>query len=136
MRVHIALFFVSLLYAILFSWAGQIMPNYLRPEAFVMLRVITATALFYLFSLTQPKDPIQWKAHGWEFAICGFFGTSANMYLFSMALHSPIPSMAPYSCWLHRSLLESSITFASKPAQKPGLFWVHSSPLPPAFGSW
>ena len=48
MRVHIALFFVSLLYAILFSWAGQIMPNYLRPEAFVMLRVITATILFSL----------------------------------------------------------------------------------------
>jgi drug/metabolite transporter (DMT)-like permease len=92
MRVHIALFFVSLLYAILFSWAGQIMPNYLRPEAFVMLRVITATALFYLFSLTQPKDPIQWKAHGWEFAICGFFGTSANMYLFfhGLALTYPI----------------------------------------------
>jgi drug/metabolite transporter (DMT)-like permease len=45
-----------------------------------------------LFSLTQPQDPIQWKAHGWEFAICGFFGTSANMYLFfhGLALTYPI----------------------------------------------
>jgi len=92
MRVHISLFFVSLLYAILFSWAGQIMPNFLTPEAFVMLRVITATSLFYLFSFTIPRDPIQWKAHGLEFAICGFFGTSANMYLFfhGLALTHPI----------------------------------------------
>lgn len=92
MRVHIALFFVSLLYAILFSWAGQIMPNFLTPEAFVLLRVITATGLFYLFSLAIPADPIQWKAHGLEFAICGFFGTSANMYLFfhGLALTHPI----------------------------------------------
>ena len=57
-RVHIALFFVSLLYAILFSWAGQIMPNYLQPEAFVMLRVFTATILFYLVALTQTHEKI------------------------------------------------------------------------------
>lgn len=92
MRVHIALFFVSLLYAILFSLAGQIMPNFLKPEAFVMLRVISATLLFYLFSFTQSPDPIQWKQHGWELAICGFFGTSANMLLFfhGLALTYPI----------------------------------------------
>ena len=91
-RVHIALFFVSLLYAILFSWAGQIMPNYLQPEAFVMLRVFTATILFYLVALTQTHEKINWKAHGKEFAICGFFGTSANMYLFfhGLALTHPI----------------------------------------------
>jgi drug/metabolite transporter (DMT)-like permease len=92
MRVHVALFFVSLLYAILFSWAGQIMPTFLTPEAFVLLRVITATILFYLFSMTVPKDPIRWKEHGLEFALCGFFGTSANMYLFfhGLALTHPI----------------------------------------------
>ena len=91
-RVHIALFFVSLLYAILFSWAGQIMPNYLQPEAFVMLRVFTATILFYLVALTHTHEKINWKAHGKEFAICGFFGTSANMYLFfhGLALTHPI----------------------------------------------
>jgi drug/metabolite transporter (DMT)-like permease len=68
------------------------MPNYLTPEAFVMLRVITATTLFYLFSFAVPRDVIQWKQHGLEFAICGFFGTSANMYLFfhGLALTYPI----------------------------------------------
>lgn len=91
-RVHAALFSVSFLYAVLFSWAGQIMPNFISPEAFVMLRLLTATALFYLVSFGFPRERIDWKSHGLEFAICGFFGTSANMYLFfyGLSLTHPI----------------------------------------------
>jgi drug/metabolite transporter (DMT)-like permease len=90
-RVHTALFFVSLFYAILFSWAGQIMPNYLSAEAFVWLRIAFATLLFHSINLFLKSDPIQWKLHWKEFAICGFFGTSANMYLFFKGLESTFP---------------------------------------------
>ena len=90
-RVHIALFFVSLLYAILFSWAGQIMPNYLSAEAFVFLRIACATSLFHLIALFQKTDNVNWKTHIKEFAICGFFGTSANMFLFFKGLESTYP---------------------------------------------
>lgn len=91
MPVHIALFFVSLLYAILFSWAGQIMPNHLSAEAFVWLRIAFATSLFHLIALFQKTDKVNWKIHLKEFAICGFFGTSANMYLFFKGLESTYP---------------------------------------------
>ncbi len=90
-QVHLALFFVSLLYAILFSWAGQIMPNHLSSEAFVWLRIAFATALFHLFSFFGGRDSVDWKNHWKEFAICGFFGTSANMYLFFKGLESTYP---------------------------------------------
>ncbi len=90
-RVHIALFFVSLLYAILFSWAGQIMPNHLTAEAFVFLRIAFATTLFHIIGLFQKSDSINWKLHLKEFAICGFFGTSANMFLFFKGLESTYP---------------------------------------------
>jgi len=90
-RVHIALFFVSLLYAILFSWAGQIMPNHLTAEAFVFLRIAFATTLFHLIGFFQKSDSINWKLHLKEFAICGFFGTSANMFLFFKGLESTYP---------------------------------------------
>lgn len=90
-RVHIALFFVSLLYAILFSWAGQIMPTHLTAEGFVFLRIAFATALFHLIGLFQKTDKIDWKSHLKEFAICGFFGTSANMLLFFKGLESTYP---------------------------------------------
>ncbi len=90
-RVHIALFFVSLLYAILFSWAGQIMPNHLSAEGFVFLRIVFATTLFHLIAFFQKSEKINWKLHLKEFAICGFFGTSANMFLFFKGLESTYP---------------------------------------------
>ncbi len=90
-RVHIALFFVSLLYAILFSWAGQIMPTHLSAEGFVFLRIAFATALFHIIGFFQKTDKIDWKSHLKEFAICGFFGTSANMLLFFKGLESTYP---------------------------------------------
>ncbi len=92
MRVHFALFFVSLLYAILFSLAGQIMPQYMHPEGFVMLRILTAFALFQITAAFVGFEKVQWRAHGLEFAICAFFGTFANMVLFfhGLALTHPI----------------------------------------------
>lgn len=89
--VHIALFFVSLLYAILFSWAGQIMPNHLSPEAFVLLRIFTAFTLFQITARIFQWEKINWKAHGKEFAICAFFGTCANMFLFFKGLELTHP---------------------------------------------
>lgn len=90
-QVHFALFTVSLLYAILFSWAGQIMPNHLTSEAFVWLRIAFATTLFHVFSFFGGRDVVDWKKHWKEFAICGFFGTSANMYLFFKGLEITYP---------------------------------------------
>lgn len=92
MKVHIALFVVSLLYAILFSLAGQIMPQYMHPEGFVMLRILTAFLLFQLTAAIVGFEKIEWKKHALEFAICAFFGTFANMYLFfqGLALTHPI----------------------------------------------
>ncbi len=92
MRIHVALFVVSLLYAILFSLAGQIMPTYMRPEGFVMLRILTAFTLFQITAAFLGFEKVQWKQHALEFAICAFFGTFANMYLFfhGLALTHPI----------------------------------------------
>lgn len=91
MKSHLALFFVSFLYAILFSWAGQIMPNYLSAEAFVWLRIAFAATLFHLIGRALSNEKINWKLHWKEFAICGFFGTSANMYLFFKGLETTYP---------------------------------------------
>lgn len=91
-KVHGALFTVSLLYAILFSWAGEIMPRYIGPEAFVWLRIVTAFVLFNITALFIPGERIDWKADLGRFAICAFFGTAANMLLFfkGLSLTKPI----------------------------------------------
>ena len=91
MKVHAALFLVSLLYAILFSWAGQIMPGYITPEAFVWLRILTACLLFNLCSLFIKDKPIDWKADLVRFMVCAFFGTAANMFMFFKGLSMTKP---------------------------------------------
>ncbi len=91
MNVHLVLFLVSLFYGILFSWAGEIMPKYLNAEALVGLRIAFATLAFHIIGWSQKNTAINWKKHGLEFAICGFFGTSANMYLFFKGLQSTYP---------------------------------------------
>lgn len=92
MNVHIALFSVSLFYAILFSWAGQIMPNYISAEAFVWMRIIVAGILFQLLALGVKREKIDFKSDWKLFLICAFFGTAANMYLFfkGLSITNPI----------------------------------------------
>jgi len=89
--VHLALFLVSLFYAILFSWAGQIMPTYMSADALTLLRIGFAFVLFQLFSRILNLEKIDWKKHGKELAICGFLGTSGNMYLFFLGLEITSP---------------------------------------------
>lgn len=91
MNVHLVLFLVSLFYGILFSWAGEIMPRYLNAETLVWMRVAFATCAFHLIGFWGKSDSINWKKHGLELAICGFFGTSANMYLFFKGLQYTYP---------------------------------------------
>jgi len=90
-KVHLSLFFVSLFYAILFSWAGKIMPNYLHAEGFVWIRIAFAGITFHALALFFKRDRVNWKSDWKEFAICGFFGTSANMYLFFAGLERTYP---------------------------------------------
>lgn len=91
MKVHVSLFFVSLLYAILFSWAGEIMPTYISAEGFVWLRILTAFSLFSICSLFITDKAIDWKNDWKRFAVCAFFGTAANMFMFFKGLSMTKP---------------------------------------------
>lgn len=85
-RVHLSLFMVSLFYAVLFSWAGQIMPTYILPEGFVWLRIITAALLFNLTALFFKREKVDLKQDLLLFVVCAFFGTAANMFMFFKGL--------------------------------------------------
>lgn len=91
MKVHSALFLVSLLYAILFSWAGEIMPAYISAEGFVWLRILTAFTLFSICSLFITDKAIEWRNDWKRFAVCAFFGTAANMFMFFKGLSMTKP---------------------------------------------
>ncbi len=47
-RAHLSVLFVNLLYAANFSIAKQVMPEFIKPFGFIVIRVIPATVLFFL----------------------------------------------------------------------------------------
>jgi drug/metabolite transporter (DMT)-like permease len=91
LKVHGSLFLVSLLYAILFSWAGEIMPAYISAEGFVWLRILTAFCLFSICALFIKDKAIDWRSDWKRFAVCAFFGTAANMFMFFKGLSMTKP---------------------------------------------
>jgi drug/metabolite transporter (DMT)-like permease len=69
------------------------MPNYVGALGFVMLRVIGATALFWIISIFGPKEKIDKKDYLRMF-VCAIFGMGVNMMVFfkGLSLSTPINS--------------------------------------------
>src|SRR6187402_3185009 len=84
---------VSLIYGVSFTIAKDVMPTYVKPYGFILLRVFGAMILFWLVSFFGPKE----KIHLQDFpriAAAAFFGVALNMLTFFKGLSytSPISS--------------------------------------------
>lgn len=88
---HIALFLVALIYAANFTIAKQVMPIYLQPYAFIVLRVGAAIVLFWLSWLLWVRERVRREDIGRMF-ICGLTGVAFNQLLFfkGLSLTTPI----------------------------------------------
>ena len=88
---HVALLVVALIYGGNYLIAKVVMDGaYVKPLGFVLLRVITATTLFWLIALFAPRERIarsDWKI----FALCGLTGVAANQSLFFSGLDLTTP---------------------------------------------
>ncbi|MBL7837673.1 MAG: DMT family transporter [Bacteroidetes bacterium] len=89
--VHIALFSVSLIYAVTFSLVKDIMPHYLQGFGFIILRVCGAALLFLLASQFGPKEHVHWKQDGKRILLCSALGVAANMLMFFKGLEITTP---------------------------------------------
>ena len=84
-KAHIALLLANIIYALNYGWAKDVMSGgYLEPFAFILMRVIGATILFWSISLffkekVANKDKL-------KMALCGVFGVAANQLLFFKGL--------------------------------------------------
>ena len=86
---HIALFTVNLIYAANYSIAKEVMPQYIPPMGFILLRVVFATALFW-GSSAFIKETIQ-RADIKRFILCGLFGVAMNQLFFFKGLNLTSP---------------------------------------------
>ena len=89
-KAHIALLGANLIYGVNYIIAKGIMPDKIGPSAFVFIRIICGTFLFWFFKSfikgkVERKDMLR-------LLLCGFLGAAANQLLFfhGINLTSPI----------------------------------------------
>lgn len=90
-RAHFALLVVALIYSANYVVAKDVMPEYIGPRGFIFLRVVGATALFFVFSaFAKSKIRID-RADLPRVALCGLFGVACNQLLFFEGLNLTTP---------------------------------------------
>lgn len=87
----IAAFLVQLFYGVTFTFANDVIDGgYIKPYGFILLRLLGATALFWIFSFLAPKEKISPKDF-LIFIVAAFFGVALNMLTFFKGLSYTTP---------------------------------------------
>lgn len=90
-KVHLALFTVALIYAATFSIAKIAMPQYIKPFAFILMRIFVAAVCIFIFHRIFVKGSISNKKDLLPLALSAVFGVAANMLLFFKGLSITTP---------------------------------------------
>ncbi len=90
---HLALFGAQIVYALNYSIAKGLMPQFISPIALVFYRIIGAFTLFYILSLFLPKEKIETKDLK-KLVILSIFGVVINQlfFIYGLSLTTPINS--------------------------------------------
>ena len=78
------------IYGVNHTIAKGLMPDVIQPFGFILLRVIGATALFWLISLVYPNEKID-RSDWFRIMACALFGMAINMLAFFKGLSYSTP---------------------------------------------
>ena len=87
---HISLFLANLIYAINYTFAKDIMPDFIQPSGFILLRVTGAVTVFSFIYFLFVKEKVD-KKDIIRLAICGIFGVAINQLFFFKGLNITTP---------------------------------------------
>jgi len=90
LQAHIALLAVNIIYGANYSIAKEVMPAYVQPFAFVLMRVGGALILFWIVSALFIKEKVDKKDLP-RLALLGVFGVACNQLLFLKGLSITTP---------------------------------------------
>lgn len=84
-------FLAALIYGVSFTVAKDVMPAYIKPYAFIALRVFGATILFWIAGIFVAKEQIE-RQDFFRIFLAAIFGTALNMLTFfkGLSLTTPI----------------------------------------------
>jgi len=86
----IAATIVSIIYGMSFTIAKDVMPLYIKPFGFILIRVFGATLLFWAISFFGPKEKIDKKDFP-RIIVAALFGVALNMLTFFKGLSYTSP---------------------------------------------
>ena len=87
---HLLLFSANLIYALNYTVAKDVMPSYIEPAGFILMRVIGAVFLFAACHFIFIKESVQRKDI-FLLAVCGLFGVAINQLFFFEGLNLTTP---------------------------------------------
>lgn len=88
----IAATFVSIIYGLTFTIAKDVMPKYIQPFGFIIIRVFGASVMFWIVSFFAPKEKIANEDFP-RIIAAAFFGVALNMLTFFKGLSYTSPIM-------------------------------------------
>jgi len=91
LSAHLAVLGANIIYGITFSVAKDVMPDYLTPNAFILIRVTGAVLLFWLLAKSLRISDVIEKRDWGRLALAGIFGVAANQLLFFQGLSQTTP---------------------------------------------
>ncbi len=89
-QAHIMLFMVSLIYAGNYTVAKEVMPDYIQPFGFILMRGLTGAILFAIVHWLFIKEKIA-RQDIFQLALCGLFGVAINQLAFFKGLNWTTP---------------------------------------------
>ena len=89
----IATSIATLIYGVSFTVAKDVMPFYIKPFGFILLRVLGAAIIFWLLGLFVKSEKIE-KCDYKKIALAAFFGVGLNMLTFFKGLSYTTPISA------------------------------------------
>ena len=81
----LAALMVSIIYGVSYTIAKDVMPQYVKPFGFILVRVFGATILFWLVSFFGPRETIDKKDFP-RIIAAALFGVAINMLTFFKGL--------------------------------------------------
>jgi drug/metabolite transporter (DMT)-like permease len=90
-KVHASLLLVGLIYGANYSIAKEVMPTYIQPFGFTLLRVGAATLLFWLYHFWKGPEKVDLKKNLPRLLLCAAMGVATNQLFFLKGLNLTSP---------------------------------------------
>jgi drug/metabolite transporter (DMT)-like permease len=90
LRAHLFMLGANLIYGANYTIAKDVMPKYILPYGFILLRVSGAVVLFWILQMLVPSEKVE-RRDLLRLFVCAIFGVAVNQMMFFAGLNLSTP---------------------------------------------